>query len=756
MRVSRRPGIWVAYLLAATLPLVGVLGGTASTHAHATTRTVTDSTAPADDADADSSKADSTEVDETEIDDTEAAPPAELVVAPVSPVLLATEPEAQFRVLLRNTGTHSLPAGSIELSIGEQIVAGSVLAPIGPEVAESDTREVPVVVATEQINATDAENAQELTITVPTEDLPLTSASERGVYPLFATYVESESRTDTTLTAYSPFVWQGTSDLSASVDLTLIVPLVLPDIVHSMPTRPQLEDALPTFESLLDFATRSDAILAIDPRILAAIRGYGDGAPEAAREFLTRLESTELTSFTLQYADADLAAQASLDFEGPLAPNGMDFLTRYGTWNADNVAESESTGNGTDDGTDENTEANTETDPGAETGEPTAGGTPATVDTAADPVTGEPTLDALGAWPQGLKGAWPANGEVSTKTMQFLGRAGLDHTVLSFENVKVNGGPRATLTDGAGPSGSAIITDAELDKGMQLTLQGETGAERELGAAQTTARLALAAHTGVPGLVIGVDRGGIANAEDPSSALEALTSQRWVNTVAFDAQPEGTATLVESAPGEERVALLGTAAVNEDVVLETRALLVHPEYLDSYQRMRLLNLFATRYAAPSSEFGAFSIAFQKRDAELHGGVQLVGTKHAQLVGASSRIPVQLRNPLPFDAIVNLNVAPTSAALSIPERHFNKIALPEDSSEGVLVPVRSRVSSGESAITLTVTSVDGEYTTSTDVLPVTVSTSLETIAIAILVAAALLLFGFGIWRSVRRRRAASGE
>ena len=739
--------MWVAYLLAATLPLAGVLGGTASTHAHATIRTVTDSTA----------KTEGTDTEDPGAAPTDVAPPAELVVAPVSPVLLASEPEVQFRVLLRNTDTRSLPAGSVELSIGEQIVTGSVLAPTGPEVAESDNRQAPIIVATEQVDATDAENTQELTITVPAEDLPLTFSSERGVYPLFAKYVADESRTSTTLAAYSPFVWQGTSDLSASVDLTLIVPFVLPDIVHSMPTRPQLEDALPTFESLLDFATRSDAILAIDPRILAAIRGYGDGAPEAAKEFLTRLESSELTSFTLQYADADPAAQASLDFKGPLTPSGMDFLTRFGTWNADKAAEPESTdADGSTDNTDASTDEGTsETDESTDESTVT-GDVPATVDTAADPVTGEPTLDALGAWPQGLAGAWPASGEVSAKTMQFLQRAGLDNTVLSSKNAKVSGGPRASLDSGAGLTGSAIITDAELDSGMQLTLQGQTGAERELGAAQTTARLAFAAQTGASGLVVGLDRGGIANAEDPVGALEALISQRWVNTVAFDAQLEGAATLVESEPGEERVALLGTAAANESVVLETRALLVHPEYLDSYQRMRLLNLFATRYAAPSAEFGSVSTAFAKRDAELHGGVQLVGTKHAQLVGASSRIPVQLRNPLPFDAVVNLTVAPTSAALSIPERHFAQIALPEDSSEGVLVPVRSRVSSGESAIMLTVTSVDGEYTTSTDVLPVTVSTSLETIAIAILSAAALLLFGFGIWRSVRRRRAASGE
>lgn len=689
--------------------------------------------------------------------DAEATEPvaAEILVAPVTPVLLSSQSEAEFRVLLRNPRAHSLPEGSVELSIGDQIVSGSVSTPESSQDSESQAPSIPTIIATHQVGATASEQEQELTITVPMADLPFSFASERGVYRLYAKYIAGESSSQGSLTAYSPIVWQGATDSSASVDLTLVIPLTLPEDVLSMPTRPQLEEAIPRLDALLDTATRTRAMLAIDPRILAAIRGYGDEAPDVAREFLDRLEQSTLTSFTLQYGDADPAAQAELGFSSLLAPNGLEYITRFGSWESTEESAADAGDTAADATEPDTTASDTANADTANTDEATTDtadtDTPATVDTAADPVTGEPTLAALGEWPNGVSGAWPAAGQVSDRAMQLLRDSGYDLTVLSSANVTLTGGSRATLG-----GDTAVITDSELDSSVRLALQGATETERELGEAQAHSRLVLAASTGVTGLVVGVDRAGSADFADTAEVLDALTSERWVQTVALDAQPEGTATLLGASPDEERLADLQTAVENESVVLETRALLVHPEYLDSYQRMRLLTLFATRYASPEVDFAAVSSAYSERDAELREGVSVVSTKKAQLVGVSSRIPIQLRNPLPFDAVVNLSANPTSAALSMPEREFTEILLAEDSSEGVLVPVRSRVSSGEASILLSVTSVDGEHTSSSDVLPVSISTSLETIAIVILIVAAGLLFGFGIWRSVRRRREASGE
>lgn len=699
----------------------------------------------------------------------------ELFVAPEKPVLTDGDTEVRFAVLLRNSGETTAPEGSVELALGGRLTGDSARQPAGSDAPATTTpSEKPAgeaedprtVIATVSIDSVAAGKEQSATVAVPLSDIPEFTTATHGVYPLYANYVASDAPGADGLSAFSPLVWGGPGGSDAAVDLTSIVPLTLPASVQSMPSRAQLNDAAPRLSALVDFATASQSILAIDPRIITAIRGYGTEAPRAASELLTRLESTTLPSFLLQFGDADPAAQAALGLDALLEPSGFEFVTRFGAWEpqrpepnpADDARE---TGSGSEAGTvsDPDPKTDPKSDPKSDAepkSEPETDPDPKSdpadapeTDPGEDETPPPPTAEELTDWPNGLAGSWPAAGQVSSRTLAMLRGAGLDLTVLNSENVRLTGGPRAALGES-----SALVTDAELDAAVRLALTGSTDTERALGESQAAARLALAASSGVDGLILGIDRAGITEAERPEELLALLTDERWIRPVAYGAQREGTAQLLPGAAGEERVELLAEALGNENTVLEARALLVNPEYLDSYQRMRLLTLFGTRNAQADADFAAVARQFAKRDGELHDGVKLVDTKRAQLVGGSTRIPIQLRNSLPFDAAVTLDVAPTSAALVLPERTFASIPLPEDSSERVLVPAKSRVSSGESAMLLTVTSVDGEYTASTGRLELAISTTVETVAIAILGTAAALLFGFGAWRSVRRRRSLS--
>lgn len=645
---------------------------------------------------------------------------AELVVAPQTPVLEASAEQAQFRVLLRNGADEALPEGSIRLSIGARIEndEGLANATATPEMLHPNS----FLIASEQVGATAAQGEQELTVTVPLSDMLLLTIKQRGVYQLYANYLPTEAGAAPELLAASPLVWEGVDAPNDSVNLTLIVPLMLPSDIDAMPTPAQLGDLSPRWTALLDFAGRTQSVLAIDPRITAAVRAYGNAAPQTAQDVLARLERTTLTSFALQFGDADPAAQAALGANALMGPLGLEFITRLGEWDA-------APGAGTDPAPDPPTGAT----------DPAPGGTGVA-----------PGLDELVEWAPGLDAAWPAPGQANARTLSLLRSSGLDVTVLRSDNVELAGGPRAALDDGR-----ALVTDAALDTGVRAALGAPTSTERELGAASAAARLLVAAQSDVRGLILGVDRGGIADAPSPAELLDSLISPAWANTVGLGIQAQGTATLVEGSPDPERIGLLETATGNEAYVVEVRALLVTPVHLDGYQRIRLLSLFATAGAAPDADFAATAAAFAERDAALHDGVHVIDTKHAQLVGAQTRIPIQVRNSLPFDAIVNLRVAPTSAALAIAERSYDELILPEDSTERVLVPVNSRVSSGESGLLISVTSLDGGFTASNSVLPISISTTVEIVALAVLGVAVALLFGFGIRRSLRRRTQGGG-
>lgn len=683
---------------------------------------------------------------------------AELVVAPQDPVI-GEGADAAFDVLIRNTGEAAIPSGTIEVRIAMQAAQS-------PEELSAEPAAPTVHLAESRVGETAPESEQTSAVTVPLEELPALSA--RGVYAVRASFTPdtsdtTDATTPTSILAFTPVVWRGPAATGGGTDtagaespgagsslpLGVLVPFTLPSEIRTLPTRSQLDELVPIWDRLLTAARAHRATLAIDPRVVAGIRAYGDDAPESARQFLARLEQSALSGFLLQFADADPAAQAALGYTSLLAPSSLDFVSRYGSFppapegggtspGADGAADP-GTGDAGDVGAEDATGASADDagdaaqeDPGAAAEDPEA--------------QTLPTLEELLDWPRGEAIAWPANGAVDTATLELLQASAIDTVVLGSGNTTATDAVR-TRVSGTG----ALITDDALGTDARAALAGDTAAERSAGAAWLAARLAFSAQDGAPGLLLGLDRGATGDAEDPAQLLELLSSLDWVEPAAVSELPEGRAALSSGGTGEERLELLRSAANRESSVTELGAVLVHPEYLSGYQRARLLELFSTRYAVPGVDFDGIAAQFRERDAELLEGVRVISTEHTQLVGSSTRVPVQLRNALPFDAIVAVQVEPSSAALSVPERRFPDVVVPAEATERVLVPVSSRVSSGESGLVVTVSAAGGDPTVYTSTLPISIRSSFETIALWAVGSVAALLLGFGTWRSVRRRR-----
>lgn len=699
---------------------------------------------------------------------------AEFVVAPQDPVIL-DDADAVFSLLIRNTGERVIPSGTIELRLSVQPVQSA-------EELEGETTAPSLHLAEARIGETGPESEQAATISVPRDELP--ELETRGVYAVRASFApdpsDGDAATPEPLSTVTPVVWRGpgspadsgnppgdgqpganTPDtpeegVRSSVQLGLIVPLVLPSEIRTLPTRSQLGELVPGWERLLTQARAHRATLAIDPRVIAGIRAYGDESPESARQFLERLEQSALPSFLLQFADADPAAQAALGFTSLLAPSSLDFVSRFGGFPLEEPGE----------GADADQDAGEQTADGDAGEAEDAGTDPAANDDTEDPATTDdrttpegteeadpeapslPALEDLLSWPQGASAAWPADGAVDAATLELLRTAGIETVVLGSANVTATEATRARIS-----RSEALIVDDALGGASRAALSGATEAERAAGSARLAALLAFAAQSGSGGALLALDRGATGDSEDPALLLELLASFDWVASTPLSELPEGTASLRSGGTSEDRLELLRSASSRESSVTELGAVLVNPEYLSGYQRARLLELFATRHAAPATDFDALAAQFRERDAELLEGVRVISTEHTQLVGSSTRVPVQLRNALPFDALVAVQVDPSSAALSVTERRFPDVLVPAEANERVLVPVLSRVSSGESGLVVTVTASTGDPTVFTSTLPVSIRSSFETIALWVLGSLAALLLGFGTWRSVRRRRQA---
>ncbi|QIK63388.1 hypothetical protein G7068_09395 [Leucobacter viscericola] len=675
----------------------------------------------------------------------------ELVVSPPAPLLDELATNYDFSVLVRNPGEDALPAGTLTLSLDTERVESTK--------ELSDTfREPGVVLKTSKLNQIDGKSERAVTVSVPRADLLLGASSAPGVYRVRAVFTpetdpnapkpttvaptvpspttpDAADETAADISGDTPVVWRGSG--GSSVKLSFIVPLVLPSNIHTMPNPDQLGEVVPKLDELLTVAISEQATLAIDPRIIAGIRAYGDESPKAARDFLKRLESTSLTTFLLQFADADPAAQSAVGLKELLEPTSLDFVTRFGTFSGsadpevpvdqrEKAPTTDATPSPTD-GANNNGEA---TDGNATGGSGSA-----------------PTLKQLMAWPEGTSMAWPAEGEADSSTLALLEASDISTVVLDSGNVTLKGGPQASLGNT-----SALVTDAGLATAARDALTARTETERSAGVASAAAQLALAAQTDSQGLVLGLDRGAVAEADDPTSLIKELAALAWVTATPQTAQAKGTASLKAAGTPEDRQELLRAAVNREPSVDEFSAILVNPEYLTGYQRTRLLDLFATRYADKDADFEKVARNYRKRDAELMQGVRTINTQNTQLVGTSTRVPVQLRNSLPFDATVSVDVVPASAALSVTESHFSEVAVAAEGTSRVLVPVRSRVSSGESGLVVNVTDNSGDLTVHTTTLSISISSVVETIALWTLGVLAALLLGFGIWRSVRRRQA----
>lgn len=632
--------------------------------------------------------------------DTEAElPTTTLEVTSDAPVLRTDEPEYRFTATITNPTAAPLQKTMLTLSISTAAVS-SATAIDTPPVARTLR-----ALSRTSVSALPAGESREITFTVPREQFPLSADTPAGVYTLTAELTLPQSEpfdvyADPIATAApAPLTWQGLpEDRTAAV--TFVVPLVLPADITVMPNRSQLAAEAPRLQAIIDAAQNAQATLAVDPRIIAAIRTYGEAAPAAAQNLLDSLMSTQQPVFLLQYSDADPATQAALGATELLRPLGFSFLTRNGVF----------------------------TDPSA-----------------TDALRNPESLTELGALPQSYPGAWPATGNLDRATLQLLHNASLTSLIVDSRSV-----PAATTPKVEFEGFTAVVTDHELTQLSTAWLRATRAPERSALTARLVAELTLHGLDQGSGVVIAVDRATASDSTVIPEYLSTLLTQPGVVPQSEFNLPVSTTEYSAAAPLESHVEALRAVRTSSEQIRELAPLLVTPHYLDEYQQLRMLHAFATRYAESGTDIARLSAQYSARDAELLRGVAVVSTATTHLTGVSSRVPVTLHNHLPFDSQVTVHVSPGSAAIEIPQQQSDLIAVPARGNTVHQVTVDSRVSSGESQLLIEVRDREANTTFGQMDMRLTLRTSYETLLLTGVGASAVLLFVAGIWRSVRRR------
>lgn len=641
----------------------------------------------------------------------------EFVIAPQTAVVGQPDEQVRFDVLLNNLSDVTVNAGLVTLWMSSSRVEDR--AELETTVFDPDALSVAQLLGTIATDEIEAGKQQRLTFIAEPGEKTLQLNRESGVYVVHAKFAPQQQTAHTT---FAPVVWGEIT--AAPVPLTYVVPLVLPDTIDGVPNRAELDVLAPKLLELLTEAEENLATLAVDPRIVTGIRALGADATSSATELLDRLERTPSPHFMLQFADADPAAQAALGFDRLLQPLGFSYLTD--PVDSDRPADTDAP-----DGTSENPSS---------TPQPTSeNASNALLDD-----EGQATVQRLTTLTSASVAAWPAPGSADEATLSLLKQSGISSIVLDSTNVNALAS-RATL-----PDFQVLVSDASLAHAARDALGGQTIVNRRAAQAMLAGLTALDAQEGVRGVILALDRGAVANVANPRQVFTTLNQWPWIQPVPEGAQPEGNATFVPQATDQERLDVLTEANLRSSDIDELAPLLTSPSYLTEYQRVRLMHAFATGFTSPTVDTELAFDQMQQRDEKLLRGVSPVLTKRVNLVGASSEVPVTLRNWLPFEASVQVRASPVSATIVVTKRTFNTTVV-SGGTQQLLVPVKSRVSNGDSGVLIEVRDIDGTTTFASDVLPITLRTNIETVLLITLGGAAALLLAAGTWRSVKRVR-----
>ena len=551
----------------------------------------------------------------------------------------------------------------------------------------------------------------------------------------------------------------------APTNLSVLLPITTPAAIDGFLD----SEALAAFTAPTGLLTRQlDAVearpqitIGIDPRIIASIRVLGSSAPPSAVEWLERLEALPNESFPLAYADADVAVQPQASVPLLLAPTSAEYAIDPTLFETDTTPEEEpeetdpEQDSAEQDGTDQNGTA----PPGEAGAPPTDNPTPTATETP-EPTT-VPTLEDLLDWPYTRQGiAWPAPNTVTASNLATFTASGITTTILDSANVTTASEltPDAAATTG---DASVLVSDHEVAFLLNSAMLAATDIEFRDSLSRLTSVLATITRE-QPGttrsVVAALDRGW-PTSQRVVGALSAINALEWANTAplaaALDADSPTVVTVVERPEAPERVAAVAALLAAGAQVNAFSIILERPEILTGEQRMRLLALLSVGWREPSTlpSWDDAVEAQQTEVAEILSSVQVSESSTVQALSDTIPLPVRVENALGQAVTVTVTGRALNARAEVVDS--TAVTVPPNATQTATLPARS-VSNGASTIAVTLYSSPEPGAIqigNTRLIDVEIRAGWENVAVVAFGVAIVLLFGFGIVRSIRKRRRA---
>ncbi|MFH8252850.1 DUF6049 family protein [Microbacterium sp. B2969] len=643
-----------------------------------------------------------------------------LTLAPISNGVLHDGDHLTASVTLTNDTVAATPVGTVSVSLGSQRLADRValdawLAGGVDDDSLSEVASIPFV----SVDAGDSQTQGVIT------EQPITGLAP-GAYPVLATLTTAAGVYTATSVVVVPDAAIG------PIGIGVVVPVTADATAEGLLTSDELQDLTGPEGSLtnqLDAVAGTDAILAVDPAIAAAIRVLGTSAPETATAWLTRLEALPNTRFALQFGDADVAAQVKAGIVPPLKPASLQSYMDP----ADFLPAPSSTAT-----------------PG-----PTATATPPTDPTVPVYPDNSALLD-IGTARAGV--FWPATGTAGGDVVEALGGVTVDDqqglTLIASTSTDTGSEGATVAARGADGDDPVLVYDSAISRELHAASTMDAAPLRGAHLAAATAYLsfAVAATGGTPLLVTvdrGEDRSRVALRTAISAALEAPSVAAVTLGTLANASPHGVE-VADVAPDAARVAAASALVSDEDALGQFATILDNPNTITGPERAEILQLLGNEWRATPDGWTAALASHREESATTLDSVGILRASPIQLITSGAVIPVWVRNDLPYPVNVTLFATPDDLRLEV-QRTTQVVAQPQSNTR-VEVPVQAQIGSGDVTIALELRSPTGVLIGDPQTREVHVRADWEGIGIIVLAVLAVLFVAVGVVRTVLRRRA----
>lgn len=334
-----------------------------------------------------------------------------------------------------------------------------------------------------------------------------------------------------------------------------------------------------------------------------------------------------------------------------------------------------------------------------------------------------------------------------------LAASGTTTAILGSGDVQSTGSASVAATGTIGDT-TVLVTDARVSALVDRALSAETDEAFGIALAQLSATLAADARAADGHVVVaGLERGWAASGGRLGQLLDAIQGLTFSDTAqlgaAFATSPVPLQ-VVDHPEDATRVQRVADSMSLEAQVDAFAKAVERPELITGQQRMLLLATLSNRWRDDPDGLVTVQDGYTAQADAILGSVAIT-TRQNTVISDTTSLLINVSNALDQPVTVRLSIIAGSGRIRVDDSAL--VTVPAHGSASARPPITS-ISNGDVVVTARLTTEDGSVQIGESApVELFIRAGFEAVVTTLFVAAVALLFGFGLFRSIRKRRRA---